>query len=122
MKKLFILLLMVSGSFCAHSVYAQVRVNVGIGVPAPPPVVVYETDFPGYVYYSYPAWQGHYRDRIYYEHYRPIFYREHRAYFRGRAFDHERFERERHWRGDRWNGKGYEHRDNGRHEGHGHRH
>jgi len=118
-KKLFVLLLIAVGSLCVNSAYSQVHVNVGVGVPAP--VVVYESDFPGYVYYTYPAWHGHYRDRIYYEHYRPIFYREHRAYFRGRAFDHERFERERHWKGDRWNGKEYEHRgpDRGDHD---HRH
>src|SRR5882757_1448720 len=48
--------------------------------PAPAPVcqdgydaVAYENDFPGYAYYSYPAWNGHYRDRFYYAHYRPNF-------------------------------------------------
>lgn len=97
-RTLFILSLIVAGSFVANSAYSQVRVDahIGIGVPAP---IVYERDYPGYSYYTYPAWNGHYRDRFYYAHYRPVFEREHRAYFSGRRFDHERFERENHWHG-----------------------
>lgn len=56
---------------------------------------VCETEFPGYVYYDYPAWYGHYRDRVYFQHYRPWFERDHRAYFYGRRFDHHRWEHER---------------------------
>lgn len=68
--------------------HAQVHVSVGIN----------EQTYPGYTYYTYPAWHGHYRDRAYYDHYHARFYREHRAYFRDHAhFDHDRFERETHW-------------------------
>jgi hypothetical protein len=95
-KTLVILSLVIAGSLAANSAYSQVRVNVGIGAPAP---VIYERDYPGYTYYTYPAWHGHYRDRYYYAHYRPAFEREHRAYFAGRRFDHERYERENHWQG-----------------------
>ena len=104
-KKFFILSLIIAGSFAITSANAQVRVeaHVGIGVPAP---VIYETDYPGYTYYTYPAWHGHYRDRYYYTHYRPYFERDHRAYFEGRRFDHERFERENHWHGGRGQGRG----------------
>jgi hypothetical protein len=102
-KTLVILSLIIAGSFAANSAYSQVRVNVGIGVPAP---VIYESDYPGYTYYTYPAWHGHYRDRYYYSHYRPYFEREHRAYFEGRRFDHERYERENHWHGDRGDRRG----------------
>jgi len=75
--------------------------------------VVYENEFPGYAYYNYPVWNGHYRDRYYYAHYRPYFEREHREYFRGSRFDHERFEHQRfeheHFDHDR-GGHGWEHR------------
>ena len=67
--------------------------------PAP---VVYENDYPGYAYYDYPAWNGHFHDRFYYAHYRPYFERDHRAYFHGRAFDHARYDHERGGRG--WGG------------------
>jgi hypothetical protein len=74
-----------------------------------PATVVYESEFPGYMYYNYPVWNGHYRDRVYYEHYRPYFYRDCRPYFNGGRFDHARFEHDRGWhRGwdrhgrDRW--------------------
>ncbi|HZE85096.1 MAG TPA: hypothetical protein VE035_12360 [Puia sp.] len=60
-----------------------------------PATVVYENEFPGYAYYSYPAWNGHYRDRFYFAHYRPYFEREHVGYFNRGRFDHERFEHER---------------------------
>jgi hypothetical protein len=71
---------------------------------APAPGVVYENEFPGYAYYDYPVWNGHYRDRYYYAHYRPYFERDHRAYFNGGRFDHARFERE-HARGG-WDHRG----------------
>ena len=93
-KILVILSIIIAGSFATTSAYSQVHVNVGIGTP-----VIYERDYPGYTYYTYPAWHGHYRDRYYYAHYRPAFEREHRAYFAGRRFDHDRFERENHWHG-----------------------
>ncbi|HMH20204.1 MAG TPA: hypothetical protein VK563_00440 [Puia sp.] len=70
--------------------------------------VVYETAFPGYAYYNYPAWNGHYRDRFYFAHYRPFFEREHSNYFRNGRFEHQRFEHEHlnHERG----GRGRDHR------------
>jgi len=84
MKKLFILSMIVAGSLIANSAYSQVRVEGQFGIT--------ERDFPGYSYYDYPAWRGHYFDRAYYEHYRHRFYRQHRRYFRGREFfDHERW-------------------------------
>lgn len=86
--------------------------------PAPAPVyqdgydaVGYENEFPGYAYYSYPAWNGHYRDRFYYAHYRPYFEREHYAYFNHGRFDHARFEHERFARGGHYD-RG--HNDHGR--------
>lgn len=75
-----------------------------------PTTVVYETEFPGYAYYNYPVWNGHYRDRVYYEHYRPYFNRDNRGYFNRGRFDRERFVRERYARG------GYDH-DRGQHRG-----
>lgn len=78
---------------------------------------VCEADFPGYVYYDYPAWYGHYRDRVYFEHYRPIFERAHSAYFYGGRFDHSRFDH------DRGYGRGFERGfDHGRGYGHGAEH
>lgn len=56
---------------------------------------VCEADFPGYAYYDYPAWSGHYRDRVYFEHYRPFFYRDHAAYFYHGGFNHARWEHDR---------------------------
>jgi len=88
MKKLFVLCLIVAGSFAVNSASAQVRVSVG-----------FETTYPGYTYYTYPAWHGHYRDQAYYAHYQPRFERAHSAYFHGRTFDHDRFEKENHWHG-----------------------
>jgi hypothetical protein len=64
-----------------------------------PATVVYENEFPGYAYYNYPAWEGHYRDRFYYAHYRPFFERDYGGYFNRGRFDHERFEREHFNRG-----------------------
>jgi len=102
MKKLFILAAVIATSFIATTGYSQVYVNahvgfghVGVRFPAPvvyggvyapaPAPVVYENEFPGYAYYGYPAWNGHFRDRVYYEHYRPVFMRDHRF---DRRFDH----------------------------------
>jgi len=90
-----------------------------------------EADFPGYVYYDYPAWYGHYRDRVYFAHYRPFFEREHRNYFIGGRFNHFQFDHDRGYsrgygggfgrgyeRGfERGNGRGFEH-GNGRGFGH----
>ena len=64
-----------------------------------PTTVIYENEFPGYVYYNYPVWNGHYRDRVYYAHYRPYFQRQYRGYFNRGRFDHARFERERSYSG-----------------------
>ncbi len=36
----------------ANSAYSQVHVAVN-----------FETDYPGYSYYAYPKWNGHYQDR-----------------------------------------------------------
>ena len=122
MKSLFILTAIVATSLIGTKGYSQVYVGarVGFRLPAPrvyvhPPVVyagyvapapVYaggyyaapamiEADFPGYAYYDYPAWNGHYRDRFYFAHYRPFFERDHRAYFNRGGFDHARFEHDR---------------------------
>jgi len=72
-----------------------------------PTTVVYENEFPGYVYYNYPVWNGHYRDRVYYEHYRPYFNRDNRGYFSRGRFDRGRFERD-HYRGGNDRRGGYE--------------
>jgi hypothetical protein len=109
-SKLLIISMILAGSLAAGSAYSQVRVNVGIGTP-----VVYERDYPGYSYYTYPAWHGHYHDRFYYAHYHAAFEREHRGYFEGRRFDHERFERERHVHPYNGRGHGRQEHDRGRH-------
>jgi hypothetical protein len=49
--------------------------------PAPAPVI-YDQAYPETAYYTYPAWNGHYRDHAYYEHYRPYYERDHGAYAR----------------------------------------
>ena len=122
MKKLFILTAVIASSLIASKGYSQVvigahiglripapRVYVGAAIPAPvvyAPAPVYadgyyaapaiiEADFPGYAYYDYPAWNGHFRDRVYFEHYRPFFYRDHAAYFNHGAFDHAHWEHDR---------------------------
>jgi hypothetical protein len=124
MKKLFILTAIIATSFIATKSYSQVfvgahigfrvpapRVYIGAAVPAPVvyapvPAPVYadgyyaapnviEADFPGYAYYDYPAWYGHYHDRVYFEHYRPFFNRDHAAYFNHGGFDHARWAHER---------------------------
>jgi hypothetical protein len=131
MKKLFILTAAIAASLIATRASAQlfVSAHVGFRVPAPrvviaPAPVVYgaayapapapvyadgyyaaptviEADFPGYAYYDYPAWNGHYRDRFYFEHYRPLFERDHRAYFNGGHFDRARFAHDRGFHGRR---------------------
>ncbi|HVU57482.1 MAG TPA: hypothetical protein VHD83_20605 [Puia sp.] len=85
--------------------YSQDQYQDGYGYAPSPTTVVYENDFPGYAYYNYPVWNGHFRDRVYYEHYRPYFERDNRAYFNGRRFDNARFQRE-HFRNVRG---GYDH-------------
>jgi hypothetical protein len=119
MKKLFILAAVITTSLIATKGYSQVYVGarVGVRIPAPrvyvaPPVVyasgyyaapaICQADFPGYAYYDYPAWNGHYRDRFYFEHYRPFFERDHRAYFYHGGFDHARFARDRGFHRGRW--------------------
>jgi len=86
-RKLFILAAIIAGSLAINSASAQVHVSVGIN----------EQTYPGYSYYNYPRWHGHYHDKVYYDHYHDRFYREHRAYFAhdGR-FDHDRWDREHH--------------------------
>ena len=94
MKKVFILTAIIAASLITTKGYSQVYVGARFGhvgfvhpVYAPAPAVIDYNDFPGYAYYSYPAWYGHFRDRVYYEHYRPIFMRSHPYYrggFRGR--------------------------------------
>jgi hypothetical protein len=86
--KLLVIALIIAGSLAVQSASAQVRVGIN-----------FERDYPGYTYYTYPRWHGHYHDRAYYEHYHHRFERERHPYFRGREFDHERFERENHWHG-----------------------
>ncbi|HLZ89301.1 MAG TPA: PXPV repeat protein [Puia sp.] len=136
MKKVIILSAVIASSLIATKGYSQVFVSahVGFRVPGPrvyvapapvyaEPAPVYEqapaydggyyaappvceAEFPGYAYYDYPAWDGHYRDRFYFEHYRPYFERDHRAYFYGRRFDHERWEHER---GEYGHDRGWDH-------------
>jgi hypothetical protein len=131
MKKLFIFTAVIAASLVATKSNAQVFVSAHVGfrvpvprvvVAAPAPVVygaayapapvyadgyyaapaVCEADFPGYAYYEYPAWNGHYRDRFYFEHYRPYFERDHRAYFDRGHFDHDRFVHDRGFHRGRW--------------------
>ncbi|HWK05500.1 MAG TPA: hypothetical protein VNS58_17795 [Puia sp.] len=135
MKRLFVLTTIIAASLIANSAYSQVYVNahVGFGFPVPrihislpaPPVVYQEApayqegyapapapvayeQYPDAAYYTYPAWNGHYRDRCYYEHYRPYYERE-----RGRRdYDHERYEHRDYEHRD------YDHREHDRGEGH----
>ena len=119
MKQLLIVSMLVAGSLvAATSAKAQVRVDAHVGFGAPAPVVVYENDYPGYSYYEYPAWRGHYHDRAYYQHYHYRFEREHRPYFENRRFNHERFERENHWGGHRDGDRGRGHNDHARGDHH----
>jgi hypothetical protein len=77
--------MIVAGALAFNAASAQVHVTVS------------EREYPGYTYYTYPAWHGHDHDRVYFEHYHTRFRREHRHYFVGSRFDHDRFERESHW-------------------------
>src|ERR1700722_5688746 len=115
MKKLFILTAVIAASLVATKSNAQVFVSAHVGLrvpaprlyvaaPAPAPVyadgyyaapAVCEAEFPGYAYYDYPAWNGHYRDRFYFDNYRPFFERDHRAYFNHGGFDRARFAHDR---------------------------
>jgi hypothetical protein len=61
--------------------------------------VVYEDEFPGYAYYDFPAWNGHFRDYWYYAHYRPFFEQRYAGYFNGGRFDRARFLGARYGRG-----------------------
>jgi hypothetical protein len=84
-SKLLVLSMVVAGALAFNAASAQVHVTIS------------ESEYPGYTYYTYPAWNGHYRDHAYYAHYHARFYREHRKYFAGGHFDHDRFEKESHW-------------------------
>jgi hypothetical protein len=110
MKKLAILTTVIAASLIATKSYSQVYVDAHVGFRVPgarvyvAPVYdggyyadpsVCETDYPGYAYYDYPAWSGHYRDRVYFQHYRPFFERDHAAYFFHGRFDHSRFDHDR---------------------------
>src|ERR1700729_3131950 len=101
MKKLFTFLAVVGASLVVINGNAQ-EYDAAPPPPAPPvyqdqdvypaaPGVVCEADFPGYAYYDYPAWNGHYRDYYYYAHYRPFFERRYAGYFAGGRFDYGRF-------------------------------
>jgi hypothetical protein len=118
MKRLFVLSTIIVASLIANSAYSQVFVNahVGIGlprihslpIPVPVPVIYQSTPvcqeayapapvayeaYPDAAYYTYPAWNGHYRDHIYYEHYRPYYERSHRvAYNDHRGYDHRDYD------------------------------
>ena len=75
MKKIFTLTaLAIASLLIATRSDAQVYVNAQVGYPAGYGVA-YADEFPGYAYYNYPAWNGHYRDYYYYAHYRPFFER-----------------------------------------------
>jgi hypothetical protein len=82
-----------------------------------PPVEFY------YNYPAYPAWNGHFRDRFYFDHYRPFFERYRAEHFRGHyggrpGFGREGFEHRGAERGDYghggYNRGGYERGGNGR--------
>jgi hypothetical protein len=61
--------------------------------------MAYEDEFPGYAYYDFPAWNGHFRDYWYYNHYRPFFEQRYAGYFNGARFDRARFLGARYGRG-----------------------
>lgn len=124
MKRLFVLTTIIAASLIATSAYSQVYVNahvrlpfppvphISIGLPVPPPVVVQSApvyqqaypgpaavacDYPDAAYYTYPSWNGHYRDRVYYDHYRPYYERDYRVVYQrsrnDRAYDHRGYDR-----------------------------
>src|ERR1700743_2506783 len=115
MKKIFTLTALVAASFLiATRSDSQVYVNANVGYPAGYGVA-YEDEFPGYAYYDYPAWNGHYQDYYYYAHYRPFFERRYAGYFNGGRFDRGRFQRENYGRGYAYGGyanRGYVNRGN----------
>lgn len=129
MKALLVTTMIIAGSLVASTGYSQVYVHArfGIGIPVPrvyyapaPAPVVYQDEYgPEYapapvvdeypvetyfdLYPNYPAWGGHYRDQVYFAHYRPFFDRyrrdhtsefnrvhEQRSYDRGHARGNDR--------------------------------
>ncbi len=130
MKKVFILSAVVAASLIATKSYSQVYVDAHVGFRVPgarvyvsscpayvePAPVVYQTapvyNDGGYGYYNYPAWNGHYRDQCYYEHYRPYFEREHSEYFHRDRYDHDRYDHDR-YDHERFDHERDEHRDYG---------
>jgi hypothetical protein len=106
MKALLITAMIIGGTLAASTGYSQVYVNAHLGFRLPAPVAYNQEyapapalvdDYPIEAYYGYPAWQGHYRDRFYFDHYRPFVARDrrYRDYFgrgrdygRGRDFGH----------------------------------
>lgn len=135
MKRLFVLTTIIASTMIATSAYSQIYVNahvrlpfppvphIGLSVPVPAPVVVQQApicqeeyapapvayDYPDAAYYTYPAWNGHYRDRIYYEHYRPCYEREHRVVYEGRGYDRRGYDHRGYDRRD-YDHRGYDRR------------
>lgn len=119
MKRLFVLTTIIAASLIATSAYSQVYVNahvrlpfppvphIGLPIPVPAPVVYQSApvcqdgyaapapvayDYPEAAYYTYPAWNGHYRDRVYFDHYRPYYERSHRVVYERRGYDHRDYD------------------------------
>jgi hypothetical protein len=116
MKALLMTTMIVAGSLMASKADSQIyiRGHIGIGIPAPrvyyapaPAPVAYQDEYgPEYApapavdeypvetyvnfYPNFPAWGGHYRDRVYFDHYRPSFDR----YRRGHVREFNRFRAE----------------------------
>jgi hypothetical protein len=133
MKALLITTMIAAGSMIASTADSQIyiRGHIGIGIPAPrvyvapaPAPVAYEDEYgseyapapivdeyPVETYFdlypNYPAWGGHYRDAVYFNHYRPLF----NSYRRDHVRD---FNRGR-------DNRGYTNRGNDRHNDHGSR-
>ncbi len=108
MKRLFLILLVITGSLVATSAYSQVYVHarVGFGVPAPrvycaPPVVTYPE------YNTYPD-NYSYPDNYYYNNYdncrRPVVVTPYRGYerYRSNAYPYYERHREHFYRDRRW--------------------
>lgn len=121
-------------------VYVHARFGIGIPAPrvyyAPAPVcapapapVAYQDEYaPAYapapvvdeypvetyfdLYPNYPAWGGHYRDEVYFAHYRPFFDR----YRRDHISEFNRFHEQRGY--DRGYARGYARGNDRGHEGH----
>jgi hypothetical protein len=139
MKALLITTMIIAGSLVASTGYSQVyvRAHVNLGIApapeyAPAPVVVNDPYYADAAFYTYPAWNGHYRDHVYFDHYRPFFERDHARFDRG----HERFDRDRghftenrghfdgargHFEGDRGHFEGNRGRGSDRHSDHNRR-